>query len=68
MKDFEILDFLYDLKDDNINEELQTIITSHDNDEIIESINFIFQILKKRNIDNIEDIKKELSTYGKYGR
>jgi hypothetical protein len=68
MKDFEILHFLYDLKDNNINEELQTIITSHDNDEIIESINFIFQILKKKNIDNIEDIKKELSTYEKYGR
>lgn len=67
MKDSEILPFLYNLHDDNINEELQIIITSHNNDEITESINFIFQILEKKNISNIEDIKKELFTYGKYG-
>ena len=68
MKDSDILHFLYDLHDYNINEELETIITSHDNSEIEEAINFIYQILKKKKIDNIEDIKKELFTYGKYGR
>jgi len=68
MKDSDILHFLYDLHDYNINEELETIITSHDNDEIEEAIDFIYQALKKKKIDNIEDIKKELFTYGKYGR
>ena len=68
MKDSDILPFLYSLHDYNINEELETIITSHDNDEIEEAIDFIYQALKKKKIDNIEDIKKELFTYGKYGR
>jgi len=68
MKDSDILPFLYSLRDYNINEELETIITSHDNDEIEEAIDFIYQALKKKKIDNIEDIKKELFTYGKYGR
>jgi ABC-type multidrug transport system ATPase subunit len=67
MKDSDILPFLYDLHDDDINEELEIIITSHDLDEIEEAIDFIYQILKKKKIDNIEDIKKELFTYGKYG-
>ena len=67
MNDSDILPFLYDLHDDSINEELTTIITSHDSEEIIEAIDFICQILKKRKIDTIEDIKKELKTYGKYG-
>ena len=67
MNDSDILHFLYDLHDDNINEELNTIITSHDMDEIVESIDFICQVLKRKKIDKIEDIKKELKTYGKYG-
>lgn len=67
MNDSDILSFLYDLHDDNINEELNTIITSHDMDEIVESIDFICQVLKRKKIDKIEDIKKELKTYGKYG-
>lgn len=67
MNDSEILSFLYGLHDDNINEELNTIITSHDMDEIVESIDFICQVLKRKKIDKIEDIKKELKTYGKYG-
>ena len=67
MKDSEILPFLYDLHDDSINEELQIIITSHNNEEIIEALDFIFKILEKKKISNIEDIKKELFTYGKYG-
>ena len=67
MNDSEILSFLYGLHDYNINEELNTIITSHDMDEIVESIDFICQVLKRKKIDKIEDIKKELKTYGKYG-
>ena len=67
MNDSDILSFLYDLHDDSITEELNTIITSHDMDEIVESIDFICQVLKRKKIDKIEDIKKELKTYGKYG-
>jgi hypothetical protein len=67
MKDSDILPFLYGLHDDSINEELETIITSNNNGEILEAIDYIYKILEKKKIDNIEDIKKELFTYGKYG-
>jgi hypothetical protein len=68
MKDSHILSFLYDLHDDDINHELHVITTSHHIDKIVESIDFICQILKNKKIDFIEDIKKELKTYEKYGR